>query len=145
MVLAKMGDAARYPQIWLEFFELEKEFGDQKHQRKLLNRALNEVNMDHKELVYEAFLNFEKLNGNVQQHANVYFRYEQFKEVSQLIAARKKAKVLQKEQAQPKAATPKADTVRKPVEKSNTLKRKVPFLYLFSGVHGLKILLGYIL
>lgn len=138
MILAKIPDASRYAQIWLEFFELEKEFGDQKHQRKLLNRALNEVNMDQKELIYEAFLNWEKLYGNVQQHANIYFRYEQFKEVSQLIAARKRAKIEQKEKSQPKTpavVVAKSEGARKPVEKSNSLKRKVAFSTIFENFY----------
>lgn len=97
MILAKT-DAARYSQIWLEFYDLEKDYGDKKHQRKLLNRALNEVNMDEKDIIYETFFKFEKLNGNVIQHSNIYFRYEQFKEISLLIAARKQNKAQKKEQ-----------------------------------------------
>lgn len=122
-------DSARFSQIWLEFFEIEKEFGDLKHQRKLLNRALNEVNMDEKQIIYDVFLQFEKMNGNVQQHANIYFRNEQFKEISQLIAARKKTKSAQKDQQSgqmvpQKATTSHKETKTKPVDRSNSLKRK---------------------
>lgn len=138
MILAKT-DAARYAQIWLEFFDLEKEFGNEKHQRRVLNRALNEVNMDEKEIIYEIFSKFEKHNGNVQHHANIYFRYEQFREVSLLIAARKKSKTQQ--QAASASALPKVDfqkpkqarseqgkqpfeANKKPIDKTSTLKRK---------------------
>jgi hypothetical protein len=79
MILAK-SDQCKYSSVWIEFYDLEREFGDEKHQRKLLNRALNEVlSVDEKEIIYELLVKFEKLNGNVQQYSNVYFKYEQFK------------------------------------------------------------------
>jgi hypothetical protein len=79
MILAK-SDQSKYSSVWIEFYDLEKEFGDEKHQRKLLNRALNEVaSAEEKEIIYEILIKFEKLNGNVQQYSCVYFKYEQFK------------------------------------------------------------------
>ncbi len=130
MILAKT-NAAKFSQIWIEFFDLEKEFGDNKHQRKLLNRALNEVNMDEKEVIYEIFFKLEKFSGNVQQQANIYFRYEQFKEVSKVIAARKKTKTQAKEagqQAEVKKESGRApengDKIQK-IDRSASLKRKV--------------------
>ncbi len=134
MILAKT-NAAKFAQIWIEFFELEKEFGDVKHQRKLLNRALNEVNMDEKEVIYEVFFRFEKYSGNVQQQANIYFRYEQFKEVSRVIAARKKVKTQQKEAGQlaevKKDASKMVENGKKvqQVDRSASLKRKVYKFY----------------
>lgn len=135
MILAKT-DAARYAQIWLEFFELEKEFGNEKHQRRLLNRALNEVNMDEKEIIYDLFSKFEKHNGNVQQHANIYFRYEQFREISLLIASRKKNKTQQQavsasvdfqkpKQARSEQTKQPLEASKKSLDRSNSLKRKV--------------------
>ncbi len=135
MILAKT-NAAKFAQIWIEFFELEKEFGDVKHQRKLLNRALNEVNMDEKEVIYEVFFRFEKYSGNVQQQANIYFRYEQFKEVSRVIAARKKVKTQQKEAGQQaevkKDASKMVENGKKAqqVDRSASLKRKVDTFFV---------------
>ena len=64
MILAK-SDQCKYSSVWIEFYDLEREFGDEKHQRKLLNRALNEVlSVDEKEIIYELLVKFEKLNGN---------------------------------------------------------------------------------
>jgi len=81
MILSK-GNISKYAQVWLEFYELEKQFGDEKHQRKLLNRAVNELESnDEKEIVYEELLKFEKLNGNVHQFGNFNLRYQQFRQL----------------------------------------------------------------
>ena len=136
MILAKT-NAAKFTQIWIEFFDLEKEFGDGKHQRKLLNRALNEVNMDEKDVIYEVFFRFEKYSGNVQQQANIYFRYEQFKEVSRVIAARKKVKTQAKETGQMAEVKKEVGTIAEngkkmtQVDRSASLKRKVKNWFCF--------------
>ena len=139
MILAKT-DASQYAQIWLEFYDLEKEFGDEKHQRKLLNRALNEVSGQEKETIFDVLLKFEKLNGNAQQHANVYFKCEHFKEACKVEAAAKKKKsepVSNKKEAN-KPQQSKGDFQKKPQptkefskaaghseKPANGLKRKV--------------------
>ncbi|KAK2145987.1 hypothetical protein LSH36_641g00031 [Paralvinella palmiformis] len=47
---------------WLEYFNLERSFGDHKHCRKILQRAVNSVT-DYPETVYEAYVNFEREEG----------------------------------------------------------------------------------
>lgn len=79
MILSK-SDYCKYSSVWLEFYDLEREFGDEKHQRKLLMRALNEVtSINDKEIIYDLLIKFEKLNGNIQQYSSIYLKYEQFK------------------------------------------------------------------
>lgn len=80
MILDKSQLGKYSSSIWLEFCELERQFGDEKHERKLLTRALNElVDDDEREFMYEAAQRFEKLNGSVQQYARVYGKFEAFR------------------------------------------------------------------
>ena len=75
MILSK-SDYCKYSSVWLEFYDLEREFGDEKHQRKLLMRALNEVSsINDTEIIYDLLIKFEKLNGNIQQYSSIYLKY----------------------------------------------------------------------
>lgn len=130
MIIAK-SDHCKYSPIWIEFYNLETQFGDEKHQRKLLNRALNEVvSSDDKEIIYDLLLKFEKLNGNVQQYSNIYFKYEQFKlEQEKLRLETKKKFEPKKEQTQKPKPSAKKEPTNRQTEKaksepSNNLKRK---------------------
>ena len=79
MILSK-SDYCKYSSVWLEFYDLEREFGDEKHQCKLLMPALNEVSsINDKEIIYDLLIKFEKLNGNIQQYSSIYLKYEQFR------------------------------------------------------------------
>jgi squamous cell carcinoma antigen recognized by T-cells 3 len=76
-----------YASEWLEFLELEKEFGDEKHQRKVLTRALHECQdkggdkgKENRQLILETYYKFEKLNGNVHQFNNAFMKLEHFKQ-----------------------------------------------------------------
>ena len=77
MILSK-SNLCKYSNIWIDFINLEKQFGDEKHQRKLLNRALKEVIFDEKAIIYEEFLSFERLNGNISNFKDVYYKYESY-------------------------------------------------------------------
>lgn len=80
-ILAKSNLGEYSSEVWLEYYALEMQFGDEKHQRKLLNRALNELKDDReKEIIYEVLLKFEKLNGNISQFSSINEKYEQFKQ-----------------------------------------------------------------
>ncbi len=89
MILNK-GNNSKYLSEWLEFYDLEKQFGDEKHQRKLLNRALNElVNENDKEIISELIYKFEKINGNASQYKNAYLKYQQIKDSNLIKLAEK--------------------------------------------------------
>jgi hypothetical protein len=153
MILGKSDIGKITSTIWIEFFELERQYGDEKHQRKLLNRALGELtDNSEKEIIYDTLIKFEKLNGSVHQYTAVYAKYEQFKaareaDIAEKRAKSKKAPLLsnagvsssqngQKTQGNAKSAGNKVDEKKKnpqakkevqaaPGEKSNNLKRKV--------------------
>lgn len=89
MILNK-GNNSKYLSEWLEFYDLEKQFGDEKHQRKLLNRSLNElVNDSDKEYVCDLIYKFEKLNGNASQYKNAFLKLQQIKDINLLKLAEK--------------------------------------------------------
>jgi hypothetical protein len=134
--------------IWVEFYELEKQYGDEKHQRKLLNRALNELtDNSEKEILFDLIVKFEKLNGSVHQFSAVYAKYEQFKSLREAELAEKRARTKkapmaggnQKADGNKKAQSNNRDIKDKksnerknqqtkkevPGEKTNSLKRKV--------------------
>lgn len=143
MILAKSDIGSYASSIWLEFYDLEKQHGDEKHQRRLLQRALNElVDLNEKEFIYDSFLKFEKLNGNVHQFAAIYAKYDNFKreQAAQLAAELAKKQSFDKNnQSKKKKDTtnpkpqPKVDASKKLTEVNN-LKRKVknPVLLLIT-------------
>ncbi|XP_061162766.1 squamous cell carcinoma antigen recognized by T-cells 3-like [Saccostrea echinata] len=53
--------------LWLDYLKIERAYGDNKHCRKLLNRALNVVT-DWPEGIVEAMINFEREEGNLEQY-----------------------------------------------------------------------------
>jgi hypothetical protein len=132
------GSLSKYAHDWVEFYDIEKVYGDEKHQRKLLNRALNEVvDNNEKEVIFELLYKFEKLNGNAHQFSNVFSKYEQFKELRKLEFSSKKqfenTKSFNKKDQKPNQPTQqkakpdakvKKDEKKEPVQ-SSTLKRKV--------------------
>jgi hypothetical protein len=151
MILAKCDLGKYVSSIWVEFYDLEKQFGDEKHQRKLLNRAVNELaDGDEKDIVYDLLVKFEKLNGNVHQFSQAYTKYESFKKAREIEMSqrnqRKKgggADVTKHGSANDKTANNKNAKKQKPTESSenktksmrsnetNNLKRKVIVRGLF--------------
>lgn len=129
--------------IWLEFIELESRYGDEKHERKLLTRAINELtDDDEREVIYEAAVRFEKLNGTVGQFVSVYNRSEAFKAQREVEKAKKAAAEQEKRTQDNKKpsgankAAPKQPKQQQQAKKSgddstatnNSLKRKVTFI-----------------
>ncbi|CAG2256094.1 SART3 [Mytilus edulis] len=53
--------------MWLNFYHFERCYGDNKHCRKLLQRALNSVS-DWPESIVDAFINFEREEGDLEQY-----------------------------------------------------------------------------
>ncbi|XP_013394832.1 squamous cell carcinoma antigen recognized by T-cells 3 [Lingula anatina] len=54
-------------QMWMEYFNLERAHGDNKHCRKLLQQAVNSVN-DWPETMCETYINFEREEGTLSQY-----------------------------------------------------------------------------
>lgn len=142
MILNK-GQLGKYSSaIWAEFFEVEREYGDEKHQRKLLHRAINELEEEEeKEIIYELTLKFEKLNGNVAQFSSFYVKYEAFKAnreavrqklIASAVANKKpvKSKAKNDRSAQNQFHPVEEAKSAKINEKSTNLKRKVNTLEL---------------
>ena len=98
MILSK-GNVGKFAVEWLEFYDMEKLYGDEKHQRKLLNRALNEIkDNSEKEIIYDLLIKFEKLSGNISQFNAVNCKYQQFKQQLQLELSNFKHKKTEKQQ-----------------------------------------------
>ncbi|XP_064613155.1 squamous cell carcinoma antigen recognized by T-cells 3-like [Liolophura sinensis] len=79
--------------MWLEYLKLERLFGDTKHCRKLLQRALNSAS-DWPESIVEAFLNFEREEGTFETYDQAVIKCEaQMERVSErrAVAAEKEA------------------------------------------------------
>ena len=143
MIITK-GNVGKFAVEWLEFYDLEKLYGDEKHQRKLLNRALNEVKDNaEKEIIYDLLFKFEKFTGNVNQYNAIYWKYQQFKQQRQIELANLANKKYEKPQNKPFKKTESHQTEKKPAIiagdasktskpsqqlNSNNLKRKVSFL-----------------
>ncbi|OWF39137.1 squamous cell carcinoma antigen recognized by T-cells 3-like [Mizuhopecten yessoensis] len=53
--------------MWLEFYKMERMYGNNKHCRRVLTRALNSVT-DWPESVVEAYTNFEREEGNIEDY-----------------------------------------------------------------------------
>ncbi|WAR03245.1 SART3-like protein [Mya arenaria] len=61
--------------LWLENYRFERQFGDAKHCRKVLQRALNSVS-DWPESIVDAFINFERLEGTFEQYEQAVAKCE---------------------------------------------------------------------
>ncbi|CAD6193540.1 unnamed protein product [Caenorhabditis auriculariae] len=99
---------------WIEAITFERQFGDNEHARKLLNKALNSV-ADHPHDIYEYYVQFEREEGSLEELDKV------LEKVSSQIAHRA-ARPQKKEQ--PKAVG-KKDKVKTPIGKA-TAKRDSP-------------------
>lgn len=75
--------------MWLNFYHFERCYGDNKHCRKVLQRALNSVS-DWPESIVESYINFEREEGDLQQYeqavAKCTAQMERIKERRQLAA-----------------------------------------------------------
>ncbi|XP_033747614.1 squamous cell carcinoma antigen recognized by T-cells 3-like isoform X2 [Pecten maximus] len=53
--------------MWLEFYKMERMYGNNKHCRRVLTRALNSVT-DWPESIVEAYTNFEREEGSIEEY-----------------------------------------------------------------------------
>ncbi|XP_072043836.1 LOW QUALITY PROTEIN: squamous cell carcinoma antigen recognized by T-cells 3-like [Amphiura filiformis] len=80
-------------QMWLEYYNLERTFGDNKHCRKILHRAVNSAS-DWPESVCDALVNFEREEGTLETWESAMRRVDaQLKRVNEqrAMAAEKEA------------------------------------------------------
>ncbi|KAK7087738.1 hypothetical protein V1264_021749 [Littorina saxatilis] len=61
--------------MWLNYYRLERTFGDVKHCRRILQRALNSVT-DWLEAVTQAYLDFEREEGTLEDYEQAYSKCE---------------------------------------------------------------------
>lgn len=132
----------KYSQEWIEYFNFEREFGDEKHQRKVLYRALNEVT-DSPEVICDLLLKFEKYNGSIDSYWSAYTRVS--KELSKISEeSAKKAKNIPNDTSNNKKQKNKKQekkdkVIKKENAPENKLKRKVKFrLFTFIKATNIK-------
>lgn len=139
MILAKSDIGQVSSEIWLDFYQLETQYGDEKHQRKLLYRALNELRYDQdKQVIYELLIDLEKLTGNIGQFSSVFFKNEElnFKLKSQYINQQNSDTKIEHRQ-KPKHKKENEQNIKE--EKSKSLKRKVNFFFSYKKILFSKI------
>ncbi|KAH9515146.1 Squamous cell carcinoma antigen recognized by T-cells 3, partial [Bulinus truncatus] len=61
--------------MWLHYYRLERMFGDSKHCRRILQKALNSVT-DWPESITEAYIQFEREEGNLEQYDTAVVKCE---------------------------------------------------------------------
>ena len=118
---------------WIEFYEFEKEFGDEKHQRKVLLRGLNDC-LDSKESICELLLKFEKQNGTIESYTHAKIKcdkifeqinYENLRNAEEEQLKQKQNKKPQQKIEQKKQQPKQQKEIQD--KKMNNLKRKVSF------------------
>ncbi|CAF0720727.1 unnamed protein product [Brachionus calyciflorus] len=130
MILAKSDIGEISHEVWIDFYQLEIQYGDEKHQRKLLNRALNELKYDtDKQVILELLVNFEKLNGNIGHFKTAYHKYEILKDKIQSNYLKSQQKLSEKqtqekEQHAKSKQKPKKEDHNKKENQTKGIKRK---------------------
>ncbi|ESO95367.1 hypothetical protein LOTGIDRAFT_188648 [Lottia gigantea] len=125
--------------MWLEYYKLERAYGDNKHCRKLLQKALNSVT-DWPESITQAYINFEREEGTLEDYDVAVGRCEaQLDRLTdrkakaaekEEVATQQKKQVRNEKKAQKKfeKKTPKKEVMtppEKPAKKSPNNKRKL--------------------
>lgn len=120
-------------QEWIEFYEFENQFGDDKHKRKLLMRSLNEA-LDMQDVLCEMYRKFEKQNGTVETiiaaNRKIDVVMKKFNAIKEAEVAKKKP---QPQQKNDKKQVKKKDEPKKQAPQQEqakpSIKRKVKFLF----------------
>ncbi|KAK3597200.1 hypothetical protein CHS0354_003704 [Potamilus streckersoni] len=66
---------ANQASVWLEYYRHERAYGDSKHCRRVLQRALNSVT-DFPESIVDAYINFEREEGTLDQYDQAVMKCE---------------------------------------------------------------------
>jgi hypothetical protein len=121
---------------WIDFYHFECKFGDEKHQRKVLQRALNEPVLDDKYTICELYNQFEKLNGNIDSYFQAKVKIDTVllklkKDEEKLLAQQKQQKTSKKENnndKKPNKQPQKHEKKQKATSSTDSsLKRKVNY------------------
>ncbi|XP_068216225.1 squamous cell carcinoma antigen recognized by T-cells 3-like [Palaemon carinicauda] len=97
-IIMKRNDNFRNSSLWLEFINLERSFGSEKHCRKLFRRALERV-WEPVEVIGDAYFRFEQELGSLETMEDFHKRYED----RMVIVRRKRADDAAKLQAEEEA------------------------------------------
>ncbi|KAK7072870.1 hypothetical protein SK128_011164 [Halocaridina rubra] len=97
-IIMKRNDNYKKPFLWLEFINLERSYGIEKHCRKLFRRALERV-WDNVELIGDAYVRFEQESGTLTTMEEFLKRYDD----RMIIVKRKRAEDAEKLEAEKQA------------------------------------------
>ncbi|KAK7506101.1 hypothetical protein BaRGS_00002823 [Batillaria attramentaria] len=94
--------------MWLNYYRLERTFGDAKHCRRILQRALNSVT-DWLECITQAYIDFEREEGTLEDYEQAYAKCEaQLARVNERKAKAAEKEAVVKEQKKLQRAVTKA-------------------------------------
>lgn len=66
----------RFAGVWLEYLQIERQYGDVEHSRKLLYKSLNSAS-DFPEYIFAALIQFESEEGSLDDYDKACLRIEQ--------------------------------------------------------------------
>ncbi|XP_077456080.1 spliceosome associated factor 3, U4/U6 recycling protein [Stigmatopora argus] len=126
---------ARYANMWLEYYNLEKAYGDSVHCRKALHRAV-QCTSDYPEHVCEVLLTFERVEGSLEDWDLAVLKTEtRLNRVKE-----QRAKVVEKEAIQAQQEEEQVEQRRKSRAEKKTQKKfqkRAPFAEKRKAQHGL--------
>ncbi|XP_077600507.1 spliceosome associated factor 3, U4/U6 recycling protein-like [Stigmatopora nigra] len=127
---------ARYANMWLEYYNLEKAYGDSVHCRKALHRAV-QCTSDYPEHVCEVLLTFERVEGSLEDWDLAVLKTEtRLNRVKE-----QRAKVAEKEAVQVQQEEEQIEQRRKSRAEKKTQKKvqkRAPFAEKRKAEHGLE-------
>ncbi|KAJ8312590.1 hypothetical protein KUTeg_009963 [Tegillarca granosa] len=108
--------------MWLEFYRMERAYGDNKHCRKVLQRAMNSVS-DWPETIVDAWIEFERVEGTLEQYDLAVSRCEA--QMERINERREKAAEKEAEsQSQKKQTRSEKKSHKKEHNKQNTAQNR---------------------
>ncbi|XP_077377625.1 spliceosome associated factor 3, U4/U6 recycling protein [Festucalex cinctus] len=118
---------AKYANMWLEYYNLERAYGDSVHCRKALHRAV-QCTSDYPEHVCEVLLNFERVEGSLEDWDAAVLKSETrlnwVHEQRAKVAAREAVRAQQDEEQSQQRRKAKADKKKVPKGRPFGEKRK---------------------
>ncbi|XP_076126245.1 spliceosome associated factor 3, U4/U6 recycling protein isoform X1 [Alosa pseudoharengus] len=109
---------AKYANMWLEYYNLERSYGDSLHCRKALHRAV-QYTSDYPEHVCEVLLTFERVEGTLEDWDSALLKTES--KLSRI--SEQRARTAEKEANQVKHEEVKAEERRRVKANKKTLKK----------------------
>ena len=104
--------------------KFEKEFGDEKHQRKVLLRGLNE-SIDSKECLCELLLKFEKQNGTIESYTLAKLKCDKIFDQINAENSKKQEEFHKKQNKKPVQNTNNEKQQQQPQKKQQSKQREV--------------------